>query len=244
MRAIILGAGQGKRLLPLTTDRPKSTIRLAEQSMLAWQVISFVKMGFDQFTIVTGFMANQVEDELDRLRSVFPQCEFRSMFNPFYAVADNLVSCWIAREVMVGSFVLVNGDTIFHSSVLEKLLSSKTAPITLAVDQKEVYDEDDMKVHLDGTRLVEIGKDLPQNRVDAESIGMLFFSGEGPAIFKSTLENILAADGGLGIWYLSAIGAIAQRHEVQTQLVQNLEWCEVDFPKDRLQAEDMVGRWS
>ena len=243
MHAIILAAGQGKRLLPLTSDRPKNTIKLGHQSMLAWQVGAFVKAGFDRFTIVTGFMANHVEDELDRLRCVFPKCEFGTVFNPFYRVADNLVSCWIAREQMDRSFVLVNGDTVFHHSVLEKLLSSKNAPITLAVDRKDVYDEDDMKVHLDGTRLVEIGKDLPADRVNAESIGMLYFRGEGSAIFKGMLEKILAADGGLGIWYLSAIGAIAQRHEVQTQLVQNLEWCEVDFPKDRLQGEDMVGRW-
>jgi choline kinase len=243
VHAIILAAGQGKRLLPLTSDRPKSTIRLAQQSMLAWQVGSFTRVGFDRFTIVTGYMANHVDDELARLRTVYPQCEFASVFNPFYSVADNLVSCWMVREQMDDVFVLVNGDTIFHSSVLEKLMSSKDAPITLAVDQKEVYDEDDMKVHLDGTRLVEIGKDLPKNRVNGESIGMLYFRGDGPVIFKSTLEKILSADGGLDIWYLSAIGAIAQRHEVQTQLIENLEWCEVDFPKDRLLAEEMVGGW-
>jgi choline kinase len=243
MHAIILAAGQGKRLLPLTSDRPKSTIRLGQQSMLAWQVDSFTKAGFDRFSIVTGYMANHVDDEMTRLRTVYPQCEFVGVFNPFYGVADNLVSCWVVRELMGDNFVLVNGDTIFHHTVLEKLLSSKDASITLAIDQKEVYDEDDMKVHLDGTRLVEIGKDLPKHRVNAESIGMLYFRGEGPAIFKSTLEKILSADGGLGIWYLSAIGAIAQRHEVQTQLIENLEWREVDFPKDRLRAEEMVGSW-
>ena len=120
MHAIILAAGQGKRLLPLTSDRPKSTIRLAQQSMLAWQVSSFTKMGFDRFSIVTGYMANHVDDELDRLRTVYPQCEFKSVFNPFYGVSDNLVSCWVARELMDDNFVLVNGDTIFHYTVLEK----------------------------------------------------------------------------------------------------------------------------
>lgn len=244
MKAIILGAGQGKRLLPLTSDRPKNTIELGGRTMLAWQVEQLLRCGVSSICVVTGFKAEAQEQEVDKLRSRHPECSFETIFNPFYTVADNLVSCWMASDRMDDDFLLVNGDTLFHESVLRRLLANRKASITLAVDKKDHYDEDDMKVHLDGTQLLEIGKDLPSDRVSGESIGMLYFRGDGPEIFRSTLKNIMSADGALGIWYLSAIGAIAQEHVVHTQSIQGLEWCEVDFPTDRTRAEDMVVGWS
>lgn len=244
MKAIILGAGQGKRLLPLTSDRPKNTIELAGKTMLAWQVEQLTRCGVTQIYVVAGFKADAQEREIEHLRRAYPGCELSSIFNPFYKVADNLVSCWMAAHRMHGDFILVNGDTLFHESVLRRLLADRGAPVTLAVDKKDHYDEDDMKVHLDGTQLLEIGKDLPTDRVNGESIGMLYFHNDGPAIFRGMLERIMAADGALDIWYLSAIGAIAQQHVVQTRSIQGLEWCEVDFPVDKTRAEDMVRGWS
>lgn len=244
MKAIILGAGQGKRLLPLTSDRPKNTIDIAGRTMLAWQVEQLVRCGVTSICVITGFKAEAQEREIDRLRARYPACDFDTIFNPFYKVADNLVSCWMAGGCMDGDFILVNGDTLFHESVLRRLLANRKAPITLAIDRKDRYDEDDMKVHLDGTRLLEIGKDLPRDRVSGESIGMLYFQGEGPEVFRSMLGRIMGGDGALDIWYLSAIGAIAQEHLVQTQSIQGLEWCEVDFPVDKTRAEAMVSGWS
>lgn len=244
MKAIILGAGQGKRLLPLTSDRPKNTIELAGRTMLAWQVEQFVRCGMTSISVVTGFKAEAQEREVDRLRARHPGCSFDTVFNPFYKVADNLVSCWMAGDRMDDDFVLVNGDTLFHESVLRRLLSQRKASIVLAVDRKERYDEDDMKVHLNGTQLLEIGKDLPSDRVSGESIGMMYFRGEGPGIFRSMLNRIMSGDGALDIWYLSAIGAIAQQHVVHTQSVRGLDWCEVDFPVDKTRAEEMLAGWA
>ena len=126
MKAIILGAGQGKRLLPLTSDRPKSTIQLAGRSMLDWQVEQLTQCGINEIFVVTGFKARVLEDEIAAIREIYPGCKVRSIFNPFYAVADNLVSCWMARQVMDGDFVLINGDTIFHARVLKQLLNNPT----------------------------------------------------------------------------------------------------------------------
>lgn len=244
MKAIILGAGQGKRLLPLTSDRPKNTIEIAGRTMLAWQVDQFVHCGITEIHVVTGFKAEAQEREIEALRERYPGCTFGTIFNPFYKVADNLVSCWMASDRMNGDFVLVNGDTLFHESVLRRLMSNRDAPITLAIDKKGHYDEDDMKVHLNGTQLLEIGKDLPTDRINGESIGMLYFQDQGPSLFRDMLARIMSADGALDIWYLSAIGAIAQQNVVDTQSIQGLGWCEVDFPVDKTRAEDLVVGWA
>lgn len=243
MKAIILGAGQGKRLLPLTSDRPKATIEIAGRSMLDWQIAQLTKCGIKHIYVVTGFKARAMQDEIAELRRNYPDCTINPIFNPFYAVADNLVSCWMARQAMDEDFILVNGDTIFHDKVLKRLLENPDAPITLAIDKKEHYDEDDMKVHLDGDVLLEIGKNLTTDRIGGESIGMIYFHGRGPRIFVGMLNELMNSDGALNIWYLSAIGAIAQKEKVTTRSIEGLDWCEIDFPVDKTQAEKMVSGW-
>ncbi|MFC1681206.1 sugar phosphate nucleotidyltransferase, partial [Pseudomonadota bacterium] len=244
VKAIILGAGQGKRLLPLTSDRPKSTIELSGRSLLDWQIAQLTRCGIKQIYVVTGFKARVMQDEIAELRLTYPDCTINPIFNPFYAVADNLVSCWMARHAMDEEFILINGDTIFHYGVLQRLLQNPGAPITLAIDKKDHYDEDDMKVHLDGTVLLEIGKNLTTDRIGGESIGMIYFHGRGPEIFVNTLNKLMNSDGALNIWYLSAIGAIAQSNKVATRSIKGLDWCEIDFPVDKTLAEDMVSNWT
>ena len=81
----------------------------------------------------------------------------------------------------------------FDPIVLSYLLASASAPLTLAVDQKEEYDDADMKVSLFGQRrLRAVGKTLDRDIVDAESIGLMVFREDGPRIFRDALEDAAA----------------------------------------------------
>ena len=107
----------------------------------------------------------------------------RTLFNPFYHVADNLGSVWMAREEFDRDLLLLNGDTLVSPTLLARVLAAETGPIAVTVDEKEDYDSDDMKVLRDGDRLLRIGKALQPGRYIAESIGLLAFRGDGPGIF-------------------------------------------------------------
>ena len=119
-------------------------------------------------------------------------------------------------------------------------MASEPHPITVTIDRKGCYDVDDMKVILDGERLVRIGKDLPLDQVHAESIGMLLFRGEGPDLFRRTVEEVLRRPTALKRWYLSVIDEIAQHRPVLTCCIEGLAWGEVDCPADLKQAEYVV----
>ncbi len=243
MKAIILAAGQGKRLLPETADLPKSLLDVGGRTMIAWQIQEFVKCGIDDIVVVTGFRAEKAEKTLDEIAKSYPETSIRVLVNPEYETSDNLVSCWAARAEMDRDFVLVNGDTLFQAPVLRKLLRSPDAPVTLANDDKEHYDEDDMKIIRDGARLLEIGKELPLDRVDGESIGLLLFRGNGPQLFAEALETARKAASSAGRWYLSVIGTMAESDLVRTCSIAGLEWCEVDYPLDLVRARQMIRRW-
>src|SRR5215470_13897328 len=238
MKAVILSAGQGSRLLPLTADRPKCLLPLGPKSLIEWQIDILSRCGVDEVVVVLGFRATLVEAVLAKLAR--PELRIRTLFNPFYNVADNLGSCWLARNEMAGDFLLLNGDTLFESAVVERLLDSPAAPITVTIDRKAAYDADDMKVHLEGTRLLDIGKTLPRAITDGESIGLLLFRGAGPELFVEATERALRTAEGLKSFYLRVIDQLAKSHRVETATIEGLAWGEVDYPADLQRAEQLV----
>ena len=244
MKAIILSAGQGRRLLPLTADRPKCALPVAGTPVLQWQLEAIDKTAkIDDVVVVTGFATDKAEAIAAGFNS--SHMRVRTLFNPFFANCDNLGTCWIARHEMEAPFVLINGDTLFHASILERLLDDDAGhPITLTVDRKSSYDDDDMKVILDGRRLHHVGKKLDRSLVNGESIGMTRFDDKGAALFRAELERTMRFREGLGRWYLSAIDAIAQKHPVGACLIEGMSWCEIDTPADLDHAGDRVPTWS
>lgn len=230
MKAIILSAGQGSRLLPLTENTPKCLLPIDDETLLEKQVHALYQVGVREIVVVTGFCAGAVEHcmaGLDR-----PGLVVRCAYNPFFNVADNLASCWMIRGEMDTDFVLVNGDTLFDPAVCAHLLAAPLAPVNMAIDIKNGYDADDMKVRVDGTRLLEVGKTLAPDSVHGESIGMLRFSADGAREFATVVNQIMRTPNSLGWWYLKAVGVLAERGLVRVESVHGLRWGEVDFPRD------------
>ena len=237
MKAVILSAGQGKRLLPLTADNPKCLLCIEGQSLIEWQIGELFKSGIDRVSVVTGYHADRVAHVL-RTRYGADHVEVR--YNPTYAWADNLFSCWVARDDMNEDFLLLNGDTLFESAVLKRLMVAPVRPVTVVTHKKPYYDADDMKVTLQGDRLVNIGKQLSADKVDAESIGMILFRQNGPKLFRRALERAMQDPSASQKWYLSVIDEMAQSMPVWTVEANGLHWCEVDFPADIRQARQVV----
>ena len=188
MKAIILSAGQGRRLLPLTERVPKCILPVRARPLIGWQIDTLARCGVSDVTVLVGFAADAVETTLAEL---YGPGRIRTLYNPYFASSDNLVSCWVARVEMQQEFLLLNGDTLFEAEVLEQLLAAPEHPVTLAVSRKDRYDDDDMKVVRDGDRLVRVGKKLPLASVDAESIGMMTFRGDGPRLFRDAIEHAI-----------------------------------------------------
>lgn len=239
MKAIVLSAGQGRRLLPLTERTPKCLLEVADRTVLELQLRSLARCGIEHVTVVVGFGARHVERFL--AEEPVPGIEVEALFNPFYIVSDNLATCWVARPAMDGDFLLINGDTIFEDRVLRRLLDTPRSAVTLAIDHKREYDEDDMKVTLDGDgKLLAIGKQLKPERVSGESIGLLRFQGAGSLRFASELERAMRDPEALGAWYLSVVDVMAQEGMVDTASIRSFYWREIDSRED---LEDACRSW-
>jgi choline kinase len=97
----------------LTTSRPKCLLEIRDdQSVLDFQLEALASCGIEHTTVLVGFGAEYVEHSLANPR--FGEMEVTTLYNPFFAITDNLATCWIASVAMTDDFVLLNGDTVFE----------------------------------------------------------------------------------------------------------------------------------
>ena len=241
-RAVILSAGKGSRLYPHTEDKPKCLLPLAGRTLLEWQLDALHAAGIEEMTIVTGFHHRLVDAVIARRGQERGRID--TLYNPFYQVADNTGSVWIARERFDRALLLLNGDTLVSPDLARAVVAGVGAPINVTIDRKPAYDSDDMKVETDGAgRLRRIGKQLTV--CDAESIGFLAFVGDGPRLFADAVQQVMETPEGTRCWYLSVIDRLAQSGvAVGTIGIEGQEWQEVDYPADLDAAAALTERWA
>ena len=239
-KAIILSAGQGSRLGHLVDDKPKCLVDFGGRSLLDRQLDTLEANGVEEAVVVTGFHDEMI-DKAVAARGGGPRV--RTIFNPFYKVADNLGSLFIAREELSGDTLVWNGDTLVSDTLMKRVVANQRPGICVTIDRKDSYDEDDMKViAADDGRLRAIGKRIADG-VNAESIGLLAFRSGGAERFREAIERAMRTSEGTTIWYLRVIHHLAQNGEVWTLDIKGEEWGEVDFPEDVDRARELVARW-
>lgn len=239
-KAIILSAGQGSRLGHLVDNKPKCLVDFGGRTLLDRQLDTLDANGVEEAVVVTGFH-DELIDAAIAARTGGPRV--RTIFNPFYKVADNLGSLFIAREELAGDTLVWNGDTLVSDALMHRVVSNAQPGICVTIDRKDSYDEDDMKVIVseDG-RLRAIGKRISEG-VNAESIGLLAFRAGGAKRFREAIERAMRTSEGTTIWYLRVIHHLAQNGEVWTLDIEGEEWGEVDFPEDVDRARKLVASW-
>ena len=234
MKAIILAAGKGERLMPLTSDTPKSLLELENgTTLLESQLITINKTAIDKVVIVTGYLTEKIESKVQRYSKKY-NIDIQIIYNPFFDISNNLLSLWQARHEMESDFIIINGDDIFNDSVLLGLLEhDKNELITMVIDRKETYDEDDMKLIVENGRILEVSKKIPLNNANGESIGMIRVTGEAKGIMVDTMERMVRNKKNMQVFYLAMIqelinqGIVVGYHEISSK-----DWAEIDFHPD------------
>jgi L-glutamine-phosphate cytidylyltransferase len=229
MKALILAAGQGRRLWPFTADRPKCLMELGPSTILGHQLDSLDAAGIEKTVVVCGFGAVH----LCRHTASHPAAaRIKTLYNPFHNIADNLISLWAARSEMDGAFILLNGDNVFHPDVL-KLLDGIDDACCLLTKYKSSYAADDMKLCQDGDRVLRIGKHLNPADTDAESIGIIHFSAAAAQRLQALLEETVRHEGALKRYFVSGIQALIDSDfPVTGRDIGDLFWTDVDTPED------------
>jgi choline kinase len=228
--AIILAAGRGRRLGELTDERPKCLLRVGPMSLLEHQLEALAERGVGPVVVVTGYHAETVEDCVAG-RAL-------CLRNDRHDSTNSLYSLGLAREHARDGFVLLNADVLFDPEILQRVLDSPH-PEALAVERRDSFAPEEMKVELDGARIRALSKQLEPVRAHAENVGVLKFSAEGAAVLFEEVERLLAA-GHEREFAPFAFNAIAARRPLHAVPIEGLPWIEIDFVDDLLRAREEV----
>ncbi len=242
MKAIILAAGKGERLMPLTRNTPKSLLEIRNGvTLLESQLTSLREAGIREVVIVVGYRAEQIEAKLKAYEDTIGIAA-RVVYNPFFATTNNLVSLWMARGEMGEDFTIINGDVVFGREVMAGLLAEPAdRNICMVVDEKPEYDEEDMKVILRKPQVTDIGKDISREKANGESIGMIRVIGSGREMLNRTLEGMIRQEEAKYIFYLETFRALARSGwPLYAHLIGQDQWAEVDFHSDLHLVQDAL----
>jgi choline kinase len=184
-KAVILNAGEGKRMRPLTAVKPKCLLKLNSLTILEHQLINLIECRIKEVILVIGYRADQIIRKIEGLNF---ELDVKFMYNPIYYKTNTVYSLWLAKERIKDDFVYLNGDLVFHKEALERLLNSHY-DTCIAVEKKQVSKEE-VKVRLDSNLVKAIGKDMELSRAHGEFIGIAKFSKKFNQLFISKLRKV------------------------------------------------------
>src|ERR1041384_5908149 len=146
--AVILVAGVGSRLRPITDTRPKALAPVGEETILGRAVRLLLEFGVSRLVLATGYREEAVKSALAGLASEVIFCP-----NPRYDSTQNSVSLALCREAVDGrSFFKLDGDVVFDAELLERIAAPR-AELSAGVDSSRKLDEEAMKVVVEGARI-------------------------------------------------------------------------------------------
>lgn len=183
MRAIIIGAGRGKRLMPTTADVPKCFAQVADSRILDWTLKALAENRIDPICFIGGY-------RIDAVRQAYPQFTFRHNSN--WANNNILTSLFYAEDLMDEPFICCYSDTLFTPTVISELLGTE-GDIVLSVDTgwQERYAErsehptdDAEKVAAINGRVTQIGREINDEEAWGEYTGVARFNVDGATRLK------------------------------------------------------------
>ena len=232
MKALILAAGLGTRLSPITNDRPKSLVPVNGQPIILKQIDNLHKNGITDITVVSGYKANILEE---KIHALYP--EIRIIESVDYATTNNMYSAYLAHEVMENSdFLMMNADVFYDASVVTALLNFE-APNAIVTDIGN-YLEESMKVVEENGRLVKISKSIEKADALGASIDVYKFSSDAGKKFFGKCAEYIETKKELKMWSEVALNDILKDVEFRACPLVG-RWLEIDNHDDLAAAEKL-----
>jgi len=229
-QAIVVAAGVGSRLRPLTEDKPKSLIEVGGESMLRRSLQLMVDQGISDVVVVVGYRKEMIEDHVREFPVTF-------VHNPFYGITNNMASLWFALSFMKGQFIYSHSDIVYDPGLLSMLVNEPEDNVLL-VEEKECGLEE-MKVQVHDGCLVASNKEIPKDKSFGEWTGLAKFSRDFGFELTSTIGSLIE-QGSLMAYDTLAFTDLANRGQaIGISTFTNLPWIEIDTAEDLKIAREL-----
>lgn len=250
MIGVILAAGMGTRLMPLTKDIPKALLKINEVTLLERMIKNCVDVDISKFLVVVGYNRDKVIDLCPEIAEKY-DIEIKPIVNEKYDVTNTSVSTYLASKYIeendLDDFILVNGDNVVDPEIISRLAASINTG--MIIDNFKELNEESFKLIIDDESLNEdksiangkinsIGKGLDIPSSSGEFIGVSKVKSDDVAEFNRILEGLIEEDP--QNYYDFAYKDLSTIKTIDFVLTNGLKWTEIDDHTDWENAQILV----
>lgn len=229
MKYILLVAGKGTRLQPLTLKHPKSMYKLDKNTTLLQRMVKLIKKYDNEadIVIVTGHMHRSIEEQVEGVRFIF---------NPFYEVTNSIASLWFAKDELDSeNVVLIDGDIVMSDELVRDVMCKPVDRPYVLVDSS-IKTDGDYNVEISQDQVLVMSKDL--DSYYGEYAGVTKLNHDSALLMKTEMENMVE-EGFYDQWYENALVQLIFKTNFKLFYIDisNYEWTEVDSVNDLFLAK-------
>ena len=234
---VILAAGQGKRLLPLTKVLPKTMLKVGGTPIIDHILNSINLNLINEIIIVVGHNKNAV---MKHLKNNFKGIPIKYVDNSKHAETNSTYSLWLARNLLKKKIVIINADTIFHKKILENLINSKY-DAALAIDDTIPIPLPDeaMKATIENKKIVDVSKTILPEKTNGDAIGIYKFSGKSLKVLINELDNLVSNSVTKQL-FTYAVRNILNKVDIFSVSTEGRLWIEIDDQNDLNIAQNLI----
>lgn len=238
MKALVLAAGVGGRLYPITKVYPKCLVPVNGKPILMKQLDNLVSNGIFDITVVAGYKADMLERVV---HEKYP--EVKIVVSEDYETTNNMYSAYLGilsmfPEGVIGPFFMMNADVFFDDTIIQSL--KEDARENLIVVDIGTYNEESMKVSENNGWITKISKTISVDKALGCSIDIYKFGAEGAKAFFKHIDDYINRKCELKYWSEVALNDALQDVAFHA-CPANGRWVEIDDQNDLAQAQILFG---
>lgn len=220
-QAVILVAGEGKRLRPFTETIPKSLIKVNEKSLLQRQIEILFNNGITEIILISGYKSDLIKNFLEQqnLRNI------KIIFNDKFDEFDTLYSLWLAQKYVTSDYILLYGDLIFDEQIISSFLKQDFRS-GLVIDSTPNFDNH--SILLENSLVKAIDLNFDNENPNAQFIGICKFSGADVTYFKKCIGDFISKNGFTGEYVIFLKYLIQQNFSIFGFSVGKFRWINVN----------------
>ncbi|MDR2406770.1 MAG: NTP transferase domain-containing protein, partial [Bacteroidales bacterium] len=240
MKVIILAAGIGSRLYPITKKMPKSLVRVSGREILDYQITGYIKSGIleEQIYVITGYLSEMIQAFLS---NKYPRVN--TIINSDYLTTNNMYSLYIALTEIsnntlldFGTLIINNADCLYDESLIQEFVLCEYKN-TIACEIGTYVDES-MKIVTDGNNIItDIAKTIKSENATGVSVDLYKYSSEAIQKLYLIIKDYIEVKKDVKQWTEVAFPVLFKEIDVYPFDVKQRKWIEVDTMDDLLQAD-------
>ncbi len=246
MKALILAAGYGKRLRPITYNVPKSMVEVNGTPLLVNALNNLTELGINQIGIVVGHMADYIRSAIG---VKFNNAEIIYYENERYLDTNNIYSLYKALDFFDDDSLMLECDIFYRTGLLHSLLDADDSDCSILVSPYNpltmngtvIRAEDEIAEELILGKYQKAGFDYSNCY---KTVNMYRFKRDFIMNKYAPLIKWYVTHMGDNIYYEKVLGSLIYYHECDIRIVKVPEdmWCEIDDENDLLRARKKFGK--